>query len=198
MQNKTQDYYAPSEKAGQTKNEKVLILTDNQVHDLEFFYPFYRLTEEGYQVDVVTPNGGEFAGKFGMKLSQSLKLTDVDASKYALLYIPGGKAPASLRKQKQAVALVKQFAQANKPIATICHGAELLVEADLVKGKNIAAWPEVKQEIEEKGGTYADKPYAMDGVFITSRWPGDLPTHMTQVLKALSGYAQSFKSRQAA
>src|SRR5580693_6901534 len=89
------------------KNEKVIIITADNTEDLEFFYPYYRLTEEGYTVDVVTPKGGKFEAKHGLGLKNTKAIKDVTPQDYALLYIPGGKAPEELRKNKDALNFVK-------------------------------------------------------------------------------------------
>jgi protease I len=169
------------------KQEKVIIITADNTEDIEFFYPYYRLTEEGYAVDVVTPKGGKFAGKHGLGLNKSVAINDVNPADYALLYIPGGKAPAELRKNDAVISFVKQFAAAGKPIAAICHGPQVLVSADLVRGRQLAAWPEVAKEIEEAGGTFVDEALVEDGTFITGRKPGDLHRHLYGVLQYLKG-----------
>lgn len=169
------------------KSERILIITADNTQDLEFFYPYYRLNEEGYHVDVATPKGGSFKGKMGMGLKDTRAITDVRAQDYALLYIPGGKAPAELRENDQVIALVKQFAASGKPIAAICHGPQVLVTAGLVRGRKISAYPEVRKEIEEAGGQWADEALAIDGTFITARVPGDLPRHLCGVMDTLQG-----------
>lgn len=174
------------------KNERVLILTADDTQDLEFFYPYYRLNEEGYTVDVATPKGGSFKGKMGMGLKETKSIRDVNATDYALLYIPGGKAPAALRKDDHVVNFVKSFAASGKPIAAICHGPQVLATADVIRGKKIAAYPEVQKELEEAGARFSDEALAIDGQFITSRVPGDLPRHLSGTLNALQG--KSLKS----
>lgn len=167
------------------KTEKVAILTADDMQDLEFFYPYYRFTEEGYSVDVITPDGGAFEGKYGLGLKQSKSIEEVKASDYALLYIPGGKAPEELRDHKAVMHFVKEFAKSGKPIAAICHGAQLLATAGLIAGKRISAWPEIKSEIEEAGAIFVDEALVEDGQFITGRMPGDLHRHLYGVLQAL-------------
>lgn len=171
------------------KHVKVAILTADDTQDLEFFYPYYRLTEAGYAVEVITPKGGAFKGKNGMGLKDSKALSDVAAGEYALLYIPGGKAPEALRKQEDVLHFVRSFAQTGKPLAAICHGAQLLVSAGLVRGKCIAAWPEVRAEIEESGGIFVNEALVEDGQFITARMPGDLHRHLYGVLEYLNANA---------
>jgi protease I len=173
------------------KNEKIIIITADNTEDLEFFYPYYRLTEEGYTVDVVTPEGGKFTAKHGLGLKQTKSIHEVKAQDYALLYIPGGKAPEELRENKMVLNFVKEFANSFKPIAAICHGPQVLISAGLVKGKQMACWPEVAKELEAAGGTYVDGALVEDGQFITARKPGDLHRHLYGVLQYLKGNVQN-------
>ena len=177
------------------KNERVLIITADKTEDLEFFYPFYRLTEEGFQVDVATPKGGSFEAKHGLGLKETKSIETVRAEDYALLYIPGGKAPAELRENEKVLSLVKQFASSGKPIAAICHGPQVLISAGLVQGKQMACFSEVKAELEEAGGKFVDEALVEDGQFITARKPGDLPRHLYGVLDYLVGRDGSQKNR---
>lgn len=169
------------------KNQKVIIITADKVEDIEFFYPYYRLTEDGYTVDVVTPTGGKFEGKHGLGLKNTMSIDEAKPDDYALLYLPGGKAPAELRKNDKVINFVKNFARSGKPIAAICHGPQILISAGLVNGKQIACWPEVAEELEEAGGIYVDEALVEDGQFITSRMPGDLHRHLYGVLQYLKG-----------
>lgn len=172
------------------KGDRILILTANDTQDLEFFYPYYRLNEAGYMVDVATPHGGAFKGKMGMGLKETLAVDHVDFANYALLYIPGGKAPSELRTNATVIELVKKFAQTGKPIAAICHGPQVLISADIIQGKKISAYPEIKHEVEQAGAIYADEALAIDGQFITARAPGDLPRHLCGVMEYLEAKAQ--------
>lgn len=176
------------------KDKKVLIITGDNAEDTEFFYPYYRLTEEGYQVDVATENGGSFECKHGIGLKETLSVDDVMSEPYALVYLPGGKAPSDLRENEKVLQLVKEFATAGKPIAAICHGAQILVSADLIRGKRISAWPEIRDEIEEAGATFVDEALVEDGQFITGRMPGDLHRHLYGVLDYLQGSKKTKKS----
>jgi len=169
------------------KKERIVIITAENTEDLEFFYPYYRLTEAGYSVDVVTLKGGEFKAKHGLGLQNTKAISDVRPADYALLYIPGGKAPAELRKNEEILGFVREFAATGKPIAAICHGPQVLVSANLVQGKQLASWPEVGKEIEEAGGTFVDEALVEDGQFITGRKPGDLHRHLYGVLQCLEG-----------
>src|SRR4051812_6738061 len=121
MAEKPEDSYAPTLQP-RHNGRAVLIMTADDVQDLEFFYPFYRFIEEGYRTDVVTPKGGAFTGKMGMGLKQSRPIAEADPVQYDLLYIPGGKAPARLKKVNDALVLARRFVASSKPVAAICHG----------------------------------------------------------------------------
>lgn len=153
---------------------RVLIVTADGTEDTEFFYPYYRFLEEGLAVDVATPHGA-FKGKNGSGLNKTKTLDAVKEGEYAMLYIPGGKAPEALKQEKDAVALVQAFAQSGKPIVAICHGPQLLAEAGVIKDKAIAGWPGIEAEVKEAGATFLNEETVEDGQFVTARWPGDLP-----------------------
>jgi protease I len=174
-------------------DKAVLILTADKVQDLEFFYPYYRFIEDGFKVDVVTPDGGELKCKNSMGIKETKKIEDVDINDYDMLYIPGGKAPQELKKNEGVLELVKSFAATGRPIAAICHGPQVLAAADLISGYNISAWPEVEDEINDAGATYLGKETVIDGQFITARWPGDLPSHLIHALEALDSYSGTNK-----
>ncbi len=168
---------------------RIAILTADGTEDQEFFYPYYRFLEEGYRVDVLTPDGGEFKGKNGAGLKDTMKIEDAEPASYDLLYIPGGKAPAKLKKEEEALAFVRDFCASGKPVGAICHGPQLLAQADVINGRSIAAWPECEGEVEEAGATFVNEECVTDGPFITGRWPGDLPVQVHAVLDALKGKA---------
>jgi len=161
----------------------VLIVTGDKFNELEFFYPYYRFLEAGLNVDVASPKGGDITGADGHSFKNTRKVSEVQAVDYVLLYLPGGKAPASLRKEEDVLNITRQFAMTDKPIAAICHGPQILAAAELIDGKRISAWPEVEAEIKEAGGSYMNAALMEDGQFITARWPGDLPGHVAAALK---------------
>jgi len=186
-QNMPADTYAPMQRGS---GKGILIVTANKTEDLEFFYPYYRFIEAGFKVDVATPDGGEFAAKHGLGLKQTRKLSEVKSADYQMLYIPGGKAPAELKENKAAIEITQQFMKEGKPIAAICHGPQLLAAAGVIKGRRIAAWPEVENELKEAGAQFANEETVADGPFITARWPADLPAHMKRTLQALNSGQQ--------
>jgi protease I len=185
MANLPNDTYQP-ESNNRGAQRAILMITASDTEDLEFFYPYYRFIEAGFKVDVVTPDGGEFKAKHGLGLKESKKITDVSADDYEMLYIPGGKAPAKLKKDDNAIALTQAFMTLGKPIAAICHGPQLLAAAGIIEGRRIAAFPEVEDEVREAGAIYLNQECVADGPFTTARWPGDLPAHMKAVLTKLN------------
>ena len=168
------------------KHKKVAIITGDDVEDIELFYPYYRFHEEGYDVDVITIKGGEVKGKHGLGLKESKSILDVHSKDYDLLYLPGGKAPEKLRDNERVLNFVREFTNSGKLIAAVCHGPQILVSAGVIKGKKIAAWPAVKEEIEKAGGIYANEALKEDGQFITARKPGDLHRHLYGVFDCLN------------
>lgn len=160
----------------------ILILTTSAFNDLELFYPYYRFSEEGYRVDVASPSGGKITGKGRNEFHSSLALKNLKLEDYTLLYIPGGDAPSILSHQEEAIKWVRRFAASGRPIAFICNGARLLVAADLVRRKRLAAWPELEKEITDAGGCFVNAPVVEDGEFISARWAGDLPIHLKTIL----------------
>lgn len=180
-----EDIFAPTTQEMDVE-PRILIITADGTEDTEFFYPYYRFIETGCAVDVATPHGA-FKGKNGSGLKKTKTLEEVKESDYTLLYIPGGKAPEALKEEAAAIELVRAFAGSGKSIAAICHGPQLLAKADVIKDKAIAGWPEIEDEITKAGASFMNEECIEDGLFITSRWPGDLPAFTRTVMARLRG-----------
>ncbi|MEV6904819.1 DJ-1/PfpI family protein [Amycolatopsis sp. NPDC051372] len=164
---------------------RIAILTADKVEDIEFFYPYYRFVEAGYDVDVITPSGGALTGAAGLGIAQTLAVADVAASDYLLLYVPGGYAPVELGGSPQALEFIRAFAAADKPMGLVCHGPQVLISAGLAEGRRLAAWYGVRSEIEAAGGTWIDEPVVQDGAIFTARKPGDLPVELHRIMAHL-------------
>lgn len=165
---------------------RVALLTADKVEDVEFFYPYYRLVEEGYRVDVLTPSGGSVEAYRGMRLERTTAIADADPADYDLLFIPGGLAPTELREIPAAVEFVKAVVGRGTLVGAVCHGPQMLVTAGLVAGRRLTSWRGVAPEIRRAGGTYVDEAVVEDGQFVTSRKPGDLPVEMARILERLA------------
>ena len=128
-------------------------------------------------------------GKAGFGLKDTNQIAYIDTKNYELLYIPGGKAPAKLKDDENAQRVTREFVNAGKPVAALCHGPQVLAGADVIKGKKIAAWPDCEKEMRDAGASFVNAPTVIDGQFITGRWPGDLPSHVAHTLEALNNAA---------
>jgi protease I len=172
------------------KNLSAIILTADQFEDMEVFFPYFRLLEEGVRVHVAAPSKETIHGEHGYALEPDKTIDEVDADDYGLLIIPGGSpdgAPTSVRKHPKALSITKSFFAKNKPVSSICHGPYTLVSANVVKGRRLTSyWHDgVPEEIKSAGGIYEDKEVVVDGNLVTSRWPPDLPAFMREVMQLL-------------
>jgi protease I len=164
---------------------KALIVSADHFEDTELLLPFYRLKEEGLEVDVASLAHGKINGKHGYEVVVDKALQDVDAGAYDLLVLPGGKAPATLRKEAAAVAIAQAFMRSDKPVAAICHGPQILVTAGVMQGRHVTCAPSVADELQQAGGFYEDQEVVVDGRLITSRRPADLPAFMREIVRLL-------------
>jgi len=155
--------------------------------DSEFRVPYDRLKEEGYQVDVIGVKAGEelkgYKGKEKVKAEKSIDQVKVED--YDALLIPGGQSPDRLRADRRMVEFVKEFDQAEKPIAAVCHGPQLLIAAHLVKGRTLTAWQTIQDDLRQIGATVKDEPVVRDRNWITSRKPDDLQQFSDAIVEEL-------------
>jgi len=112
---------------------------------------------------------------------------EVDAERYDILLLPGGKAPEAVRKEQQALEIVRRFFARNRPVAAICHGPQVLISAGLVRGRRATCYRAVAGEMKEAGALYEDSEVVVDGNLVTSREPADLPALMRETMKLLKG-----------
>ena len=184
--------------------KKILFLTGDFAEDYETMVPFQALQMVGHTVHAVCPDkrAGEtvktaihdfegdqtYTEKPGHLFALNANFDDVDVSKYDALMIAGGRAPEYLRLNPRVIEIVQQFAAASKPIAAVCHGAQLLAAADVIRGKTISAYPACSPEVKLAGGNYADIPVdqaVTDGNFVTApAWPAH-PAWLRQFLQRL-------------
>lgn len=165
---------------------KALIVSANDFEDTELLVPYYRLQEAGYAVDVAAENAGVIRGKHGYEVQAELGFGEVDPKKYCALIVPGGKAPAAIRKLPAVQVIVRHFFDANKPVGAICHGPQVLISAGVLHGRRATCYRTVAQELQEAGVLYEDSAVVVDGRLITSRQPADLPAFMSEVMKMLT------------
>ena len=164
---------------------KALIISADNFEDSELLYPYYRLKEEGVEVDIASIKKGAIKGKHGYEVDANKDLREIQAAEYDLLLLPGGRAPEKIRKEKEALEIAKHFFGNNKPVSAICHGPQTLITAGLLKGRHATCYKSVALEMKEAGVIYEDKEVVVDNNLITSRQPSDLPAFMRETMKML-------------
>jgi protease I len=169
---------------------KALIVSADHFEDTELLLPFYRLKEEGLEVDVASIARGKINGKHGYEVVVDKALQDVDPGTYDLLVLPGGKAPATLRKETAAVAIAQAFMRSDKPVAAICHGPQILITAGVLQGRRATCYRSVAEELQQSDARYEDKDVVVDDKLVTSRQPSDLPAFMRETVKLLGAHAR--------
>jgi protease I len=166
---------------------RVLIVSADDFEDTELLVPLYRLREEGIPVDVASPSAGSIRGKHGYSVSIDKTLAEVDPRDYGLLILPGGRAPTALRDDPALQGIVRAFDAANKPIAAICHGPQILVSAGVMDGRQATCYKTVAAELRDAGARHIDDEVVVDRNLITSRQPSDLPAFCREIIRRLRG-----------
>lgn len=162
------------------KNKRVAILATDGFEYVELAEPRKALDAAGAETDVVSPKGGEIQGwnhhEPGDSVKVDVALKSADPEDYDALLLPGGVMnPDQLRTQPDAVHFVCAFFDAKKPVAAICHGPWMLVEAGVVKDRKLTSWPSLKTDIGNAGGLWSDEEVITDHGLVTSRKPQDIP-----------------------
>ncbi len=164
---------------------RAAVLIDAEFQDAEVIYPYYRLQEAGFEVDLLGRDAGlDVVGKWGYHFRTDVAVKDADASQYAVVVIPGGNAPDKMRTQDAFVAFARTAMQ-HCVVAAICHGPELLIDADAVQGRQVTSYVAIRRDLENAGATWSDAAAVIDGNLITSRKPADLPDFMDATLSVL-------------
>lgn len=177
------------------ERQRIAILATHGFEQSELLEPRERLKAAGFRVDVVSPEaGGIRAWKdkdWGDRVDVDVVLSSADAGDYDALVLPGGVInPDTLRADAAAVAFIKAFDAAGKPLAAICHGPWLLVEAGAAKGREVTSWASVKTDLVNAGARWKDAEVVVDGHVITSRKPGDIPAFTDALIQALGATAR--------
>lgn len=197
--------------------QRILMIVGDFGEDYEIMVPFQALLAVGHTVHAVCPDkkAGDaiataihdfegqqtYSEKRGHNFTLNASFADIDPSRYDALVIPGGRAPEYLRLNGKVVETVRHFFTADKPVAAICHGAQLLAGAGVLKGRTCSAYPACRAEVELAGGTYAD--IAIDGAVTDGNlvsapaWPAH-PAWLSQFLKVLGTTISHGQQRQAA
>lgn len=175
----------------QLKGRKVAFLATDGVEQVELTAPWNALKQAGADVKLVSDKQGEIQAvnhdQKGERFAVDTLVSQVGARDFDALVLPGGVAnPDKLRTNKDAVNFVREFMEADKPVAAICHGPWLLVEADAVRGRTITSWPSLETDVKNAGGAWVDKQVQLDQKLLTSRKPEDLPAFCAQLVELLA------------
>jgi protease I len=177
--------------------KKVAIVVDDDFEQAEFTGPRDALKEAGAEVTVISVNGGEVHGMNHDEKADTFqtdaKIDDVDPDNFDALVLPGGAINAdSLRMNEKTQQWTKQFLQAGKTVAAICHAPWVLASAGVAKGKKMTSWPTIQDDLKNAGAEWTDAEVCVDGNLITSRKPDDIPAFNREIINAL-GAAKGVK-----
>jgi protease I len=167
---------------------RIAVVVGRDFEDAELREPIDTLREVGHIVEVLGARAHEeLAGKRGLeRIITDAAVTERDPESYDALVIPGGYSPDHLRTEPDVVRFVRRFAATGRPIAAICHGPQLLIEAEVVRGRRMTSWPSVKKDLQNAGAEWLDAEVVVDAELITSRKPEDLPAFNRAILKRLA------------
>ena len=170
---------------------RVAILATDGVEQVELTEPRKALDDAGATTKVVSPTNGAIKAwqhdHWGDKIDVDIPLAEASPDDFDALLLPGGVMnPDRLRQDERAVRFVRQFFESGKPIAAICHGPWLLVEAGVVRNRTLTSWPSLKTDIKNAGGNWVDREVATDEGLVTSRKPDDIPAFNRKMLEEFS------------
>ncbi|WP_010269926.1 type 1 glutamine amidotransferase domain-containing protein [Paenibacillus senegalensis] len=169
--------------------QQILAFVDEEFEDLEMWYPVLRLRETGAEVIIAGPEAKTtYYGKYGVPLQSDVSFDEVDSSKFIGLYVPGGWAPDKLRRYPDVLRLTREFHEANKPIAQICHAGWVLISAKIVDGYTMTSTPGIKDDLENAGATWVDEEVVVDRNIVSGRRPPDLPNFVKEYIRVLGEF----------
>ncbi|MHB8995668.1 MAG: type 1 glutamine amidotransferase domain-containing protein [Armatimonadota bacterium] len=169
------------------QGKKVAALVADNFEDSELLEPVQHLREHGAEVVLVgLEAGATYKGKNGQaEVTSDRAIADVEAEEFDAIYIAGGKQPEALRQSDEVIRFVQEFDNQNKPIIAMCHGPQVLSTADLLDGRRITSWPEIESEMRRAGAIWSDEAVVVDGNYVTSRRPSDIPQLLLQIDRVL-------------
>ncbi|MDR5748902.1 type 1 glutamine amidotransferase [Caballeronia sp. LZ029] len=168
------------------KGKKVAIFVDDFYQVVEFWYPYYRMKEEGADVKVVSRAETHLTRHGYPSQKRDLTPSEVAAQDFDAVVIPGGYAPDYMRDDANLVRFVKEMNDAVKIVAAICHGPWVPISAEIVKGRALTSASSIRTDVTNAGARYVDQEVVRDGNLITSRAPDDLPAFCREIISALA------------
>ena len=169
------------------RQKRIAILVADLYEDVELLFPYYRLLEEGHDVDLVgCESGAEHRGKKGTSVTTTVAASAVDFSELDAVIVPGGYSPDHMRRCQAMIDLVRDAGQSGITVASICHGPWMLASAGLLSGRRVTSFPSIRDDLVNAGADWVDEETVTDANLITARNPGDLPSFMRTVVAALA------------
>ena len=165
--------------------KKLALFLADLYEEREFWYPYYRMQEEGASIVVVGAKLGTHRGKHGLPAVVDRPISDVDAADFDGLIIPGGYAPDHMRRSPEMVGFTREIHRQGKPVAAICHAGWMLASAGLLQGRMATSYHAIRDDMVNAGAEWVDESVVKDGLIITSRHPGDLPGFCRAIIDSL-------------
>ena len=170
--------------------KKAVIIIAAGVEDTEFSYPYYRLQEAGFTVDVATKGKKDTTGKWGLPIPATVDADMIEDQEYDLVVIPGGyESPDRVRQIKNVLKLLQAFDQQGKVISSVCHGPWVLISAGIVKGRRMTCYAGCKDDLINAGAIYEDVDVVADGNIVTAPHFRNNPEWLVSTLAAYDSYA---------
>lgn len=178
------------------QGKKIAILATNGFEQAELLEPRKALDKEGAETQVISPEKGKIRAwnrkDWGKDVPVDMSIESADAGSFDALLLPGGVMnPDKLRMSPKAVQFVRQFFEARKPVAAICHGPWMLVEAGAVRGRTVTSWPSLQTDIRNAGGNWVDQEAVVDNGVLTSRKPDDIPEFNRRMIELFAETRQA-------
>jgi len=172
----------------QLNGKRIAFLATNGFEQIELTEPWEHIKAAGATVELISPTAGSIQGmhhdQLGDKFPVDKTIDEVDAADYDGLVLPGGVAnPDTLRMNQECVSFVRDFFKSAKPVAAICHGPWMLIEADVVHDRLVTSWPSLKTDLINAGARWIDKAVVCDQGLVTSRNPDDLPAFCDKAIE---------------
>ncbi len=198
-----------SKKPGKEGKLKVLMPIGDATEAVDTLYPFFRIAEDGYEVVVAGPEARLYhmvlhevppnpnvpwditEERPGYHIQATVAFKDVDPTEYVGVFVSGGRAPEYLRYDQDLMRIMRHFSQANKPIAVVCHGIEIVSAAGCIRGRTVTTVAKCALDAEQGGAKYVDRPVVVDGNVVSARTWHDNTPFMRAYMKMLNAYAKS-------
>ena len=169
------------------KGRKIAIMLEREYQELEVWYPYYRLKEEGAAVTLVAPKAGVvYPSKLGYPCVSEASAGAVRGGDFDAVVVPGGWCPDYMRREECMIRFIQEAAAAKRLLAAICHGGWMLCCTDALRGRRATSFMAIRHDMINAGANWVDEECVVDGNLITSRKPDDLPAFCRAIIKALS------------